>query len=296
MKLIYKFIDKINYNLGLLIFKNSNLLSFNLYNYFYKKKICNLEYANVDFMSSFYKNGYSKLGKIDENYIDNLKKLLDEQNPSNNKDYLFRYKITPEIFKLFEKIIKKNLSKKIELLEKYYNQKIVLAFLTISRNYPSSKIDESYSNFFHTDSYVYNMFKIFINLHDVDERGGPLTMVKKEQSKRFLKKFKYKNRTSYKNKEVDDGNIFLKNIGKKGDMFLCSTTELMHRAGDPALGQYRDMIFLNFVAYPTVKKNISLFEYKDELYDDKLIKKLSKPRGLKQLVVFYKKNLREKLI
>ena len=56
------------------------------------------------------------------------------------------------------------------------------------------------------------------------------------------------------------------------------------------------MIFLNFVAYPTVKKNISLFEYKDELYDDKLIKKLSKPRGLKQLVIFYKKNLREKLI
>ena len=296
MKSIYKYIDKLNYNLGLSIFKNSNWVSLNLYRYFYKKKICNPDYLKIDYINSFYKNGYTKLGRVEVSYIKELKDLLNIQNPTNNKDYLFHYKITPDIYKVLKKIIQKELSEKIKILEKYYNQKIVLTFLTISRNYPSQKKEESYSNFFHTDAYAYNMFKIFVNLHDVNEENGPLTLVKKKYAKEFLKKFDYKSRESYTKPSNNEGKIFYKNTGKMGDVFLCNTTEVIHRAGDPDTGQYRDMIFLNFVAYPTTKKNISLLEYEDELYDDRLIKRLSKIKGLKNLISFYKKNLKEKLV
>jgi hypothetical protein len=296
MKIIYNFIDKINYNLGLLLFKNSNLFSLNLYKYFYKKNICNLNLLSNGFINSYYQNGYSKLGSASPNHIEELKHLLSLQKPTINEEYLFHYKITPEIYEIIKKILNNDLKKKLNLIEKYYNNKLFLAFLTISRNYPSQKIEESYSNFFHTDGYVYNMFKIFINLHDVNEENGPLTLVKKEYATDFLKKFKYKNRDAYQKSEKENSDIFYKNIGKSGEMFLCSTTELIHRAGDPASEHHRDMVFLNFVASPTYQKDLSLLQYQDKLYNDSLIKKLSKIKGLKNLISFYKKNLKEKLI
>jgi len=297
MKLVLDLIDKLNYKFGIIFFKNSNLLTFNLYRYFYKKKICNLKYLETDFINSFHNNGYAKLGKVNLSSLSDLKNLLNIQNPSDNDNHHIEYKITPDIYNVIKKIIQTQLSDKLEVLEKYYNQKIVLAFLTISRNYPSSKKDESYSNFFHTDAYVYNMFKIFINLNDVSEKNGPLTLVKKRYNKEFLNKFNYKDRKSYKSNLDNNDDLFFKNTGKAGDVFLCSTTELFHRAGDPYPGEFRDMIFLNFVAQPTKSKNIIVLEYEDLTHkDDVLIKKLSKIRGLKNLIRFYCKNFKEKLI
>lgn len=296
MKIIYNFIDKINYNLGLLLFKNSNLFSLNLYKYFYKKNICNLNLLSNSFINSYYRNGYSKLGSASPKNIEKLKHLLSLQEPTINEEYLFHYKVTPEIYEIIKKILNNDLKEKLNLIEKYYNNKLFLTFLTISRNYPSKKIEESYSNFFHTDGYAYNMFKIFINLHDVNEENGPLTLVKKEYATDFLKRFKYKNRYTYQKTEKENSDIFYKNIGKSGEMFLCSTTELIHRAGDPTSEHHRDMVFLNFVASPTHQKDLSLLQYEDKLYNDSLIKELSKIKGLKNLISFYKKNLKEKLI
>ncbi len=296
MSALFNFIDKINYNLGLLIFKNSNLLSFNLYNHYYKKNICNLDYLKHEFINTYYKNGYAKLGRVNNEKLKELNKHLEAQKPSNNNDFLFHYKITPEMLKILKSILQSDLDEQIKLIESYYNQKLVLTFLTISRNYPSSKTNETYSNFFHTDGYAYNMFKIFINLHDVGIENGPLTLVKKEYSKDFLKKLNYKNRNSYNKDKLNiNDEIFFNNVGKKGEALLCSTTELIHRAGDPTPGNYRDMIFFNFVAHPT-KENISLFEYEDKIFDDGLIKKLSKIKGLKNLIKYYRENLRKKTL
>ena len=296
MSALFNFIDKINYNLGLRIFKNSNLLSYNLYNHYYKKNICNLDYLKHEFINTYYKNGYAKLGRVNNEKLKELNKHLEAQKPSNNNDFLFHYKITPEMLKILKSILQSDLDEQIKLIESYYNQKLVLTFLTISRNYPSSKNNETYSNFFHTDGYAYNMFKIFINLHDVGIENGPLTLVKKEYSKDFLKKLNYKNRNSYNKDKLNiNDEIFFNNVGKKGEALLCSTTELIHRAGDPTPGNYRDMIFFNFVAHPT-KENISLFEYEDKIFDDGLIKKLSKIKGLKNLIKYYRENLRKKTL
>ncbi len=296
MSALFNFIDKINYNLGLRIFKNSNLLSYNLYNHYYKKNICNLDYLKHEFINTYYKNGYAKLGRVNNEKLKELNKHLEAQKPSNNNEFLFHYKITPEMLKILKSILQSDLDEQIKLIESYYNQKLVLTFLTISRNYPSSKTNETYSNFFHTDGYAYNMFKIFINLHDVGIENGPLTLVKKKYSKDFLKKLNYKNRNSYNKDKLNiNDEIFFNNVGKKGEALLCSTTELIHRAGDPTPGNYRDMIFFNFVAHPT-KENISLFEYEDKIFDDGLIKKLSKIKGLKNLIKYYRENLRKKTL
>ena len=171
MKTIFNFIDRINYNLGLLLFKNSNLFSYNLYKYLYKKNVCNLNLLSNGFINSYYQNGYSKLGSASSNHIEKLNQLLSLQKPSINEEYIFHYKVTPEIFEIIKKILSDDLKEKLKLIEKYYNNKLFLTFLTISRNYASKKVEESYSNFFHTDGYAYNMFKIFINLHEVNEEN-----------------------------------------------------------------------------------------------------------------------------
>ena len=88
--------------------------------------------------------------------------------------------------------------------------------------------------------------------------------------------------------------IFFKNTGSAGEMLLCSTTELIHRASNPATGKFRDMIYLNFVAYPTTE-NISMCEFKDRMFTDEMIIELSKIKGIRNLIKYYNANLKKKL-
>ena len=75
-----------------------------------------------------------------------------------------------------------------------------------------------------------------------------MILVKNEKKKLFLKETNYKTRYSY-NKIKNKDHYFI-NSGKKGDVLLCNTTEILHRAGDIEEGKYRDMLFLDFLAYP----------------------------------------------
>jgi len=287
-------LQNMNNTLGRFFFNNSNTFSNNVYKLLYKKNICNLSYLKYDFIKSYYDNGYAKLGKLNQKYIDELNAKLIEQRPSNNENFSFKYEITPEIYRICKNLLNNDLKEKIQILENYYNQKIIFSFLTISRNYPSVKKSETYSNFFHTDGYVYNMFKIFVNLQDVKDQNGPLILVKKNKAKEFLKKYQFKDRYNYNFNSTENNDFFFKNTGKKGEMLLANTTELIHRAGDLLENNFRDMLFLHFVAYP--KKKSSLFEYENEIFDDKLIKRFSKIKNIKSLLSFYNQNKKEKLV
>jgi hypothetical protein len=296
MKSILNYIHNLNYKLGILLFNNSNFFSNNIYNKFYKKNICNLESLKHEFINDYFKNGYAKLGKINHNTITELNKHLNAQKPKRNEnDPQFRYKITPEIYEIITNIFKDELKDKLKIIEEYYNQKVILAYLSITRNYNSNTKEEAFSNFFHTDGYVYNMFKIFIKVHEVKEEEGPLTLVKKNFAKKFINNLSYQNRHSYdRSSENKYSHFFFKNTGQAGEALICSTTELIHRAGDPIEGRYRDMISLHFVALPTNQK-ISIFEYKDRIFDDKMIIEISKIKGVRKLIKYYKKNLENKL-
>jgi len=296
MKFALNYLHNLNYKLGALFFKNSNFFSNNVYCKFYKKNICNLDNLKHGFINDYYKNGYAKIGKINQKTIDKLNGYLIAQNPMKNEDDpQFRYNITSEIYETIMNILNGELKEKLNIIEEYYNQKIILSFLSIARNYHPNTTKETFSNFFHTDGYVYNMFKIFIKVHEVKEENGPLTLVKKEYAKKFIEKFNYKNRYSYEHVNENAYKEFcFKNTGEAGEVHMCSTTELFHRAGDPIEGKTRDMIALHFVAMPTNQK-ISIDEYKDQIFDDKMIIEISKIKGVRRLMKYYKKNLENKL-
>jgi hypothetical protein len=296
MRFLTNYIDKINYKLGILIFHNSNTFSNNIYNKLFKKKICNLNSLKHNFIKEYFENGYAEIGKVDKTDIDKINKLLSHQNPKKNFDNpQFRYKVTPEIYQIVKNIFDNQLNDQMDKIEEFYNQRVILTYLGITRNYHSNKKDETYSNFFHTDGYVYNMFKIFIKIQNVTNDDGPLNIVKKKYAKKFIKKLNYKNRNSYDHSnEHKYENFFFKNTGEAGEVLLCNTTELLHRAGNPIERNHRDMISLHFVAWPT-KQKISKFEFKDMIFDDRMIKDFSKIKGIRNLIKYYNKNLMYKL-
>ena len=145
-------------------------------------------------------------------------------------------------------------------------------------------MEEKYSNFFHSDGYVFNLFKVFINLDDINENKGPLTLVKKEKVKDFIKFYSYNTR-KYCAITEETKDFFHKNTGDKGDIFLCNTTELLHKAGDMKENEHRDMLFLEFVAYPFDEKT-HLYSF-ENLLNSGLSKKFSKIQGIRNLINLY---------
>ena len=300
-KLIFKPIENFNWFLGLKLFKNANYFSINLFNYFYKKNICNHKYLEENFVKEYHVEGFAKLNKINSKIIDEINSELKDQSLNAGLNNQINFKITPKIFGIVKKLINNDLDKYLKLLEKYYNQKINLAYLTISRNYETSKEYnnnsyfvskkmEPYSNFYHTDGYVFNMFKIFINLQDVNEDEGPLHLVKKEKSKKFIKLKKFYSRERYLRSEESDKQVedcLFKNTGKLGDVLLCNTAELIHKAGDVGANKKRDILFMSFVATPDVNDSIDYFSFNEEVFEDKIVKKLSKIPGIRKLIRFY---------
>ena len=242
---------------------------------------------NNQTIDGYEKNGYVKLNSIPEDQIYELNTLLMKYNtPKIDENYCYNFVINTEILNKVKNIIDQNFSIFLKNFSNFYNMKIKLGHIQIKRNYPipQNYTKEAYSNFFHCDAYTLNLFKIFINLQDIDETNGPFILVKKNQAKSFIKKSNYKNRLLYDEKKAKD--CYFVNTGQKGDSLLCNTTELLHRAGNVQSGKHRDVLFLDFVAYPFYK-NYSLDENNDSIIKGDIVKKIAKPKGIKELIKLY---------
>ena len=151
MSLIFNLFNQLNWFLGVKIFKNANYLTINLYRFFYKKNICNLNILKFKFINDFFSNGFTKLKSIDKNTIEKINNELSLQlaEANNSKMNIQKnFEITPEIFNLVKKILDNDLKDELKIIEQYYNQKLILAHLTISRNY------ETPINYSEKDYYV----------------------------------------------------------------------------------------------------------------------------------------------
>jgi hypothetical protein len=287
------FIKNIGVKISLFFFTNSNLLSYNIFNLFYKTIISRK--TNSKIILDYYKNHFVKLGCADQNLLKNIKNCLEEQNPQNNSSNSFSYSITPNIKDNIFKIINLNLKNHLEDFSDYYKNTVCLVDLGIRRNYPVVKNlnQEFYSNFYHCDAYLFTMFKIFINVDEVSDNHGPLHVINKIHINKFLKKTNYKTRIADFGEEIINNDYIFKNIGKRGDILACNTTEVFHKAGEPADGNYRDMIFLTFAAIADkniIKEESSVFYIDGFLNEDNsLHKKIAKPESFIDVIKFFLK-------
>ncbi len=283
--MIYKYINKYNVTLGRYFFNNLNLLTYNLFNFFFKNFLFN---KKSDYLKEFVNGGAQKVSKIPTKSIDELNNLLFHQekkikeNLDVGKSY-YDYEITPEIREKVFDFVEGPLNKLIEELKKYYNTDIILSRIEIRRTFNTKSDKESYSNYFHVDGYVCLLQKIFINLQDISKAHGPLRYIKKADAKKILRNNKaHINRID----KIDQEDLINHNVGQKGDVFLCNTTDLMHAAGVPAPGNKRDILFLEICALPKRNSNLNInyniFDRK--VPNEDLTKIIAKPKGLKNLI------------
>tara|TARA_B100000700_G_C15022145_1_gene846288 strand:- start:509 stop:1516 length:1008 start_codon:yes stop_codon:yes gene_type:complete len=323
-KLLVPLYLNLDSTLGIYFFNNLNAFSLNIYNYFYKKII--FKKKNLNLINSFINQSYQKIGKANIDYIEQMNEEIKKQNPKKNDNSRFRFEINQNMINIVKKIISENCSDHIKELEKCYASTIKLSWIGIVRNYEHSSETEQFSNFFHTDGYNLSLIKMFINLQDIDENHGALQIVKKNYSKKFIKSFKMKNKNgkinslrwlfssilnqSYKiykfrrvflNQSVRvPKEMIYENLGKKGDILIADTTDVIHRAGTPNKDHHRDLISLEFIALPydsnTDRDYFSLEKNYKNIFsdiDNWFSKKIAKPYGLKQLIkqfFIYKKN------
>ena len=189
----------------------------------------------------------------------------------------------------------------VEALKRYYRSGIAIHNVQIRRNYgiedtsyysrkERKKDLEYYNMYFHCDYYTMNYFKLFINLQDISLDHGPLTFYSIEDTKKFVERSNYRDRNFYSDLSLNNE---IKNCGKLGDSLILNTPQCIHKAGIPKFGNYRDVLFVNFVAVPEKIDDIFHFEkdYEDDVWGAVKIglsKKFSKPKNLRETINLYR--------
>jgi hypothetical protein len=300
MSILYK----LNKYSGTYLFNTPNTLTYSLFNYLYNKFIINLDKADSE-IKFFHENGYLKPNINFKDEIIQLKDLLDPNNKIDHQNK-FTYILNRESIKAIKKILNSekfmNLKKKIE---KYFNLNMYIVDAKITRNFPIKKDFEHkkniYSNNYHVDYYTVNFFKMFINIHDVDDTQGPMNFYSKKDSKKFIKFNNYRDRSNYNIKNEKELGL-IKNTGSLGDILVCSTPQCLHRATSPEDGKFRDMLFLSFAVTNEMKgPRKDLFSFENNNFNDiwnctsVLSKNLCKPKSFRKQILIFKKFLKSKI-
>ena len=300
-------LNKINKSFGIKLFKNPNTLNYNLFNFFFKKNIVDV---NEKSLGLYHDLGYMKPNvnskeiakflseKIQSPNIKKIQKLSNQYSSVFEIDDEMRSKIKNHLLYNFKEVI--------NALKRYYKNDIAVINVQIKRNFgiedtsyyskkQREKKFEHYNMYFHCDYYTMNYFKLFINLQDISLNDGPLTFYTIKDTKKFVSKSNYRDRNYYDDLTFDNE---IKNCGKIGESLILNTPQCIHKASIPKIGNYRDVLFINFVAVPEKIDNI--FHYEKEYEDDvwgtskKLAKKYSKPKSFRQTLNLYnefKKNI-----
>jgi len=103
------------------------------------------------------------------------------------------------------------------------------------------------SNHWHHDSFRADTVKLYMLMHDTELRHGPFHFLDAQKSKQAVRASK----TFRIDKEVPDGvspSDVNRLTGKKGDLMLINTIHCLHRAGNPADGESRDILELRLLS------------------------------------------------
>lgn len=297
--MINKFFNYVNKNFGRYLFNCPNRLYYNIFNKLHLNFIARkrIEDKNI---KEYLEKGFFKTRIKSVELCKFISSELQKQKiqPEN---FRFVFRITDEMKNEIKKHINNEFKIVLKSLERFYNSKIVVSQIFITRNFHinSSEKKEFYSNNYHVDASVYNHFKVFLNLMDVDVDQGPLNFYSKKDTKKFVKTNNYKNRSNYINRELND--CLINNTGYIGDSILVNTTQCLHKAGVIKKGNHRDMLFISFIAIPERVENKDDFFYFDKKFPGEIwgehgeLNKIAKPKSfintLKLFFMYYKNKL-----
>ena len=262
--------------------KPLNLILFDiLFNFFFAKSK-----NRQDFIKNFKNDGFVKLDVDIKDEIKQINQNLKLKNIEENPPYEFSP--NNEIREAVDKIINVKLKNKLEEIEKYYNSKILPAYICLRRNVYYEKINniDLFSDNFHNDAYTCTHLKIFINLMDTKVEHGPMKIVSKKNLRRFIKNSSYKDRSDYNETNVKD--LVFDNTGKIGECLLFDPTNCMHRASIPQKGFHRDYLIITFVCFP--KKNFLSENFKNFdifIYEKNPLIKFCKPASISSTIKLF---------
>lgn len=106
------------------------------------------------------------------------------------------------------------------------------------------------TNRFHFDDQYVDRIKVFIYLSDVTQDDGPFQHFPKQYSRRLILKGFQKNKrvtspTGGLDPDIVNSDKLIKHTGKAGTVIVCATSLCLHRAGEPEVGHWRDLVQLS---------------------------------------------------
>ena len=243
-------------------------------------------------VSKYHNDGLMKVKKLNDEEINKILFFINKQEDLAKKELRYFYYLDEDLKSLMKYIISDYYAEEILNLKNYYNSNLFITSVQIHRNnvFHDEKNCEPFANYYHFDVYLKNQFKLFINLHEVDNERGPLVVMDKINTKNFISKNKY-----YIRKFIDNDNLEKDFISythaEKGAAVFCGTGECLHRAGVPKR-KSRDMITITFVASNSKKLNNNLYAFDKEspsLWEqNEITEQLAKPVGMKNMIKYLK--------
>ena len=296
------FAKKVNHYLGVKIFKSDNLFTYSLYtnllSYFQNKKAKPVEIQNL------FQNGFIDLPDVDAEFISKVNREISSQINDDFSGPIFKYKPTKNLQNILINYLKNDYKHPLKILKNLFKCNVYITTIQLRRTFHFDKtksLKESvYSENYHCDKYVGTHYKQFVYLNDVNKDNGPFTYLSKNETKKFIKNYKFKNRFSNditKNDYNESENCF---VGEAGSSLLVNTTQCLHRAGIPTQGKYRDVLVITYVASPVIKDPDPMHFCNSEKYnfwspnmEGHFSKKLAKFKNNRQALVSLIKHINQ---
>lgn len=138
-----------------------------------------------------------------------------------------------------------------EVVAQYFGGSFAVLDVLAWRNYgPQEEAPEGvelFSDYWHCDRISPRILKFFILLEPVGERKGPLHILRRQPTRRFVRDRSFlRARFRLLPNAVGADYDVIKLTGPIGSRALCNTAQCLHRAGRPAPGETRDILQIQF--------------------------------------------------
>ncbi len=199
-------------------------------------------------------DGYLKIeNAIDMNAISEIRKDIKkiEKKKKKNNDFFIDCNVDDlhPIKGKISKLINKNLQSAIE---DYYGSGFLVSSISHRHTFANAKKknNELISDFWHCNSSPNSLLQIFILFRDVDKNCGPFQVIKKNKSKKIVRKGY--SRVNRKIKDLDFEKDVFSFTGNAGSVMITNTAECLRRATFPKNRGDREMMYVHVL--PTLKK------------------------------------------